>query len=81
MLSYVDVDVDSQCASQAAVTIVGTPYYMSPEVCRSEPYNWKSDIWALGCVLYEPGALKRAVLASKTAVLRSIGPFFSCFFM
>ncbi len=27
--------------------------YMSPEVCRSEPYSWKSDTWALGCVLYE----------------------------
>lgn len=46
--------------TEAAVTVVGTPYYMSPEVCRSEPYNFKSDVWALGCVLYELCMLKHA---------------------
>ncbi|CAJ1401543.1 unnamed protein product [Effrenium voratum] len=51
--------------TEAAVTIVGTPYYMSPEVCRSEPYNWKSDIWALGCVLYECCMLKHAFESSS----------------
>lgn len=51
--------------TDGAVTIVGTPYYMSPEVCRSEPYNWKSDIWALGCVLYELCMLKHAFESSS----------------
>eukprot|EP00408_Alexandrium_pacificum_P014475 CAMPEP_0171223544 /NCGR_PEP_ID=MMETSP0790-20130122/35833_1 /TAXON_ID=2925 /ORGANISM="Alexandrium catenella, Strain OF101" /LENGTH=369 /DNA_ID=CAMNT_0011689523 /DNA_START=61 /DNA_END=1167 /DNA_ORIENTATION=- len=51
--------------TEAAVTIVGTPYYMSPEVCRSEPYNWKSDVWALGCVLYELCMLKHAFESSS----------------
>ncbi|EZG51798.1 protein serine/threonine kinase catalytic domain protein [Gregarina niphandrodes] len=41
-----------------AKTIIGTPYYLSPEICRSLPYSWASDIWALGCVLYELCALK-----------------------
>ncbi|CAD7937346.1 unnamed protein product [Amoebophrya sp. A25] len=50
---------------EAAVTVVGTPYYMSPEVCRSEPYNWKSDVWALGCVLYELCMLKHAFESSS----------------
>jgi NIMA (never in mitosis gene a)-related kinase len=28
-------------------------YYLSPEMCEEKPYNEKSDIWALGCVVYE----------------------------
>ncbi|GFR51624.1 hypothetical protein Agub_g14051 [Astrephomene gubernaculifera] len=36
-----------------AKTIVGTPYYLSPELCEDKPYNEKSDVWALGVVLYE----------------------------
>lgn len=36
-----------------ANTYVGTPFYMSPEICAGEKYTLKSDIWALGCVIYE----------------------------
>ncbi|XP_071594625.1 serine/threonine-protein kinase Nek5 [Heliangelus exortis] len=41
-----------------AHTCVGTPYYLSPEICENQPYNNKTDIWSLGCVLYELCALK-----------------------
>lgn len=36
-----------------ADTYVGTPFYMSPEIIAGRAYNAKSDIWALGCVIYE----------------------------
>ncbi|KPA78361.1 putative NIMA-related kinase [Leptomonas pyrrhocoris] len=41
-------------------TICGTPYYFSPELCLNKPYNNKSDVWALGCVLYEMTTLNHA---------------------
>eukprot|EP00929_Paragymnodinium_shiwhaense_P021104 TRINITY_DN13852_c0_g2_i1.p1 TRINITY_DN13852_c0_g2~~TRINITY_DN13852_c0_g2_i1.p1 ORF type:complete len:591 (+),score=73.69 TRINITY_DN13852_c0_g2_i1:95-1774(+) len=37
---------------------MGTPYYMSPEVCTRGYYSFASDMWAMGCVLYEICALK-----------------------
>ena len=36
-----------------AKTFIGTPYYLSPEICMEKPYNDKSDVWAIGCILYE----------------------------
>jgi len=39
-------------------TQTGTPYYASPEVWKDEPYDWRSDIWSIGCVLYEMITLK-----------------------
>ena len=34
--------------------------YSSPEILKGEPYNEKTDVWALGCILYELCCLKRA---------------------
>lgn len=37
---------------------VGTPYYVSPEVVRGAGYDWKSDVWSMGCLLYELALLR-----------------------
>lgn len=44
--------------SDLTQTITGTPYYLSPEIFQQKPYSMKSDIWAIGCVLYEMVALR-----------------------
>lgn len=31
--------------NELAMSVVGTPYSMSPEVCENKPYSFKSDIW------------------------------------
>mmetsp|Transcript_289 Transcript_289/g.525 ORF Transcript_289/g.525 Transcript_289/m.525 type:complete len:776 (-) Transcript_289:11-2338(-) len=36
-----------------AKTTIGTPLYMAPEVCNNRPYSYKSDVWSVGCILYE----------------------------
>jgi Protein kinase domain len=42
-----------------AKTGLGTPYYLSPEICQNKKYDHKSDIWMLGCVLFEVCCLER----------------------
>ena len=39
-------------------SMVGTPYYLSPEIIEGWTYSFKSDIWSLGVLLYELCALK-----------------------
>ena len=46
-----------------AKTFIGTPYYLSPEICENKPYNDKSDVWALGCILYELCTYKHPFIA------------------
>lgn len=57
---------------ELARTCIGTPYYLSPEIVENRPYNNKSDIWSLGCVLYELATLKHAFEAGnmKNLVLK-----------
>ena len=59
--------LDGSC--DLAHTIIGTPYYMSPELFASKPYNHKSDVWALGCCVHEMATLKHAFSAKNINAL------------
>ena len=52
-----------------ANTFVGTPYYLSPELILERPYDYASDVWALGVVLYETMALKHPFNANDMKAL------------
>ena len=47
-------------AHDLATTVIGTPYYMSPELFRNTPYGKQSDVWALGCCTFEMMTQKHA---------------------
>ncbi|VDD86563.1 unnamed protein product [Enterobius vermicularis] len=56
-----DFGISKELASRSlASTVVGTPNYLSPEICEGRSYNEKSDLWSLGCVLYELCELRKA---------------------
>ena len=46
--------------SDLATTVAGTPFYLAPEICQNRPYSTASDVWSLGCVVYELATLKHA---------------------
>ena len=52
-----------------AKTMVGTPYYLSPEILENKPYDSKSDIWALGVLLYEMMTFKMPFNANSLPML------------
>ena len=53
-----DLNVSKVFRQNMGYTQTGTPYYASPEVWNDKPYDTKSDIWSMGCVLYEMTSLK-----------------------
>ena len=68
-----------------ANTLIGTPYYISPEMCEDKPYNQKSDVWALGCILYELCTFRHPFDATNQAALflkilkNNPEPIFACY--
>ncbi|XP_059486936.1 serine/threonine-protein kinase Nek8-like isoform X2 [Neocloeon triangulifer] len=54
-----------------ANTLLGTPFYMSPEMCEGKQYGPKSDIWAAGCILYETMCLKKPFMSDTIPSLVS----------
>lgn len=60
---------DSTCV---AYSRVGTPLYMAPEVISNKGYSFESDIWSLGCVLYEMVTLKSPFKTTVTTNLMDL---------
>ena len=54
---------------EKARTVIGTPYYISPEIIQNIPYSYKSDIWSLGVLLYEMVSLKMPFNAPNLPIL------------
>ena len=52
-----------------AKTVIGTPFYLSPEMCENLPYDERSDVWALGCVLFEMCTLRHPFEAKNQGAL------------
>lgn len=48
-----DLNVSKVAKAGLVYTQTGTPYYASPEVWKDQPYDSKSDLWSVGCVIYE----------------------------
>ncbi|XP_061540974.1 NIMA-related kinase 12 [Phycodurus eques] len=67
MVKVGDFGVSRVMSSTAdmASTCIGTPCYLSPELCQDVPYSSECDIWALGCLLYELCALTPPFTASN----------------
>ena len=53
-----DMNVSKVMKDNFLRTQTGTPYYASPEVWMSKPYSYKSDLWSIGCIIYELCELK-----------------------
>ncbi|CAD8074488.1 unnamed protein product [Paramecium sonneborni] len=55
--------------SELAQTSIGTPFYLSPELCQNQSYNHKIDIWMLGCAIYELCTLQKPFTAESINAL------------
>ena len=67
-----------------AKTSLGTPYYLSPEICSSSKYNHTTDVWMLGCTLHELCSLNKPFPGDSFYVIKfKISYFFLllCFFI
>ena len=53
-----DLGISKFLKKDFAETIIGTPLYIAPEMLNNLPYDYKVDIWSLGCIIYELCALE-----------------------
>jgi NIMA (never in mitosis gene a)-related kinase len=76
-----DLNVSKKLANNGLLyTQTGTPYYASPEIWKDLPYGKKSDIWSLGCLIYEMCALRPPFKAKDMEELSNKVKYFFFFY-
>ena len=58
LLKYCDFGSSKLSQNAYSQTLVGTIYYLSPQLVSGQPYTAKTDIWSLGVLLYRLFCLK-----------------------
>lgn len=69
MFKLGDMNVSKVLDSRFANTTAGTPFYISPEIWNGNKYDYKSDIWSFGCLIYEICMLKPPFMAGDFPTL------------
>ncbi|OMJ91152.1 hypothetical protein SteCoe_6319 [Stentor coeruleus] len=69
ILKIGDFNIGKEGVETLKCTKIGTPLMMSPEVWNGEAYNFKTDIWSLGCLVYQMAALRTPFVAENYAAL------------
>ena len=64
-----DLGASRLMTANMQVTRVGTPLYLSPEMIKQQPYDYKIDIWGLGCILYTLASHDAPFLGSNLITL------------
>ena len=65
-----DLNVSKHMKTSQACTYVGTPIYLAPELWDNQYYDYKCDIWSLGCIIYELCTLKPPFMGSSFKQLK-----------
>ena len=71
LLKLGDLNVSKFAKLGMANTQTGTPYYCSPEIWKEKSYDYKSDIWSLGCIIYEICSLRPPFRGTSLKGLRN----------
>ena len=71
LLKLGDLNVSKFAKLGMASTQTGTPYYCSPEIWKEKSYDYKSDIWSLGCIIYEICSLRPPFRGTSLKALRN----------
>lgn len=58
-------------AKEKAITYIGSPEYLSPEIMLNRPYSFQSDIWAMGVTLFELCALKQPFTSDELKAIEN----------